>query len=125
MVVDFLGAVFSILSLAFKSHFDTTAAVTYSLVAVMDGLVLVLAVILNPRARRRATRADPTGRVETPRGCDGDGGGNHDGVMKIVSLPVVTPAPLTIELQHIPAVKRIVSVVQQDNEKGPVPRTVP
>lgn len=108
MAVDLLGAVFSILSLAFKNHIDVIAAVAYSLVAVMDVLVLVLAVILNPRARRRARRAaDPTGRVvETPRGCDGDGGGNHDGVMKTV-VPVV---------QH---------VVQQDNEKGPMPRTVP
>ena len=34
MAVDLLGAVFSILSLAFKSRFDATAAVTYSLVAV-------------------------------------------------------------------------------------------
>ncbi|KAI9444486.1 hypothetical protein H4582DRAFT_2178327 [Lactarius indigo] len=54
MAVDLLGGVASILSLAFKSHFDTTAAVAYSLVVVMDGLVLVLAVILNPRAKRRA-----------------------------------------------------------------------
>jgi hypothetical protein len=34
MAVDLLGAVFSILSLTFKSHFDTAAAVAYSLVAV-------------------------------------------------------------------------------------------
>ncbi len=34
MAVDLLGGVFSILSLAFKSHFDVTAAVAYSLVVV-------------------------------------------------------------------------------------------
>lgn len=34
MAVDLLGGVFSILSLAFKSHFDATAAVAYSLVVV-------------------------------------------------------------------------------------------
>ncbi|KAI9453020.1 PQ loop repeat-domain-containing protein [Lactarius psammicola] len=56
MAVDLLGGVFSILSLAFKSHFDVTAAVAYSLVVVLDGLVLILAVILNPRAKRRARR---------------------------------------------------------------------
>ncbi|KAH9025830.1 hypothetical protein EDB84DRAFT_1273369 [Lactarius hengduanensis] len=72
MAVDLLGGVASILSLAFKSHFDTTAAVAYALVVVMDGLVLVLAVILNPRAKRRARRADLTGDVGTPRVRDGD-----------------------------------------------------
>jgi hypothetical protein len=34
MAVDCLGGVFSILSLAFKSHFDVTAAVAYALVVV-------------------------------------------------------------------------------------------
>jgi hypothetical protein len=57
----------------------------------MDGLVLVLAVILNPRAKRRARRAEQTGGVETQRGCDGDG---HGGVMP---------------------------VIQQDREKDPAP----
>ncbi|KAH9030189.1 PQ-loop-domain-containing protein [Lactarius hengduanensis] len=103
MAVDLLGGVASILSLAFKSHFDTTAAVAYALVVVMDGLVLVLAVILNPRAKRRARRADLTGDVGTPRVGDGDGSGNHDGVM----MKAVTP------------------VVQQDKEKDTAPRTVP
>ncbi|KAJ7024833.1 PQ loop repeat-domain-containing protein [Mycena alexandri] len=53
MVVDMLGGIFSDLSLAFKARFDVIAAVTYSLVVVLDGLVLLAAVILNPRARRR------------------------------------------------------------------------
>ena len=60
----------------------------------MDGLVLVLAVILNPRANRRARRADPTERVETP------GGENHGGVMETV-MPV--------------------TVIQQDREKDAAP----
>ena len=47
----------------------------------MDGLVLVLAVVLNPRAKRRAGRADQTGRR---RGCDGDGGENRGGVTDTV-----------------------------------------
>ncbi|KAF8268698.1 hypothetical protein EI94DRAFT_1771495 [Lactarius quietus] len=96
MAVDLLGGVFSILSLVFKSYFDATAAVSYSLVVILDGAVLVLAVILNPRAKRRARLA---GRVEIPRGCDGDTGGNHD------SVKTTTPA----------------SGVQQDEEKNQVP----
>ncbi|KAJ6615545.1 PQ loop repeat-domain-containing protein [Mycena sp. CBHHK59/15] len=39
MIVDFLRGVFSDLSLAFKPKFDAIAAITYSLVVVMDGVV--------------------------------------------------------------------------------------
>ncbi|KAJ7983031.1 PQ loop repeat-domain-containing protein [Mycena polygramma] len=53
MTVDFLGGVFSDLSLAFKPKFDAIAAITYTLVIVMDGVVILAAIILNPRARRR------------------------------------------------------------------------
>ncbi|KAH8093259.1 PQ-loop-domain-containing protein [Cristinia sonorae] len=56
MLVDCLGGVFSNLSLAFKEPFDIIAAITYSLVVVLDGIVLVLAFILNPRAERRRKR---------------------------------------------------------------------
>ncbi|KAI0258940.1 PQ loop repeat-domain-containing protein [Gloeopeniophorella convolvens] len=56
MAVDCAGGVFSDLSLVFKREFDVVAAVTYSLVVLLDGLVLVLAAVLNPRARRRARR---------------------------------------------------------------------
>ncbi|KAH9840118.1 PQ loop repeat-domain-containing protein [Rhodofomes roseus] len=57
MTVDMLGGVFNDLSLAFKSDFNVIASVTYTLVVVMDGIVIVLALILNPRARRRRKRA--------------------------------------------------------------------
>ncbi|THH32022.1 hypothetical protein EUX98_g2169 [Antrodiella citrinella] len=53
MLVDCLGGVFSDLSLAFKAKFNVIPAVTYSLVVVLDGIVLLLALILNPRAARR------------------------------------------------------------------------
>ncbi|KAL4250865.1 PQ-loop-domain-containing protein [Abortiporus biennis] len=56
MLVDCLGGVFSVLSLVFKEDFDTIAAVTYSLVVVLDGIVLLLALILNPMAKRRRAR---------------------------------------------------------------------
>lgn len=66
----------------------------------MDGLVLVLAVILNPRAKKRARNAE---RVEIPHGRDGDSGGNDGSVMTTV----------------VPA-------VQQDKENDPASsRTVP
>jgi len=58
MTVDCLGGVFSDLSLAFKPKFDTIAAITYTVVVVMDGLVILAAIILNPRARRRRRRLE-------------------------------------------------------------------
>ncbi|KAJ3799130.1 PQ loop repeat-domain-containing protein [Lentinula aff. detonsa] len=80
MTVDLLGGVFSDLSLVFKSGvFDIVPAVTYSLVVVMDGAVILAAWILNPRARRlRLQRQEPevsessinrstTGMVQTER----------------------------------------------------------
>ncbi|KZT09864.1 uncharacterized protein LAESUDRAFT_722014 [Laetiporus sulphureus 93-53] len=57
MTIDMLGGVFNDLSLAFKSEFNVIAGVTYSLVVVMDGVVILLALILNPLARRRRKRA--------------------------------------------------------------------
>ncbi|KAJ3748387.1 hypothetical protein DFH05DRAFT_556524 [Lentinula detonsa] len=75
-----IGGVFSDLSLVFKSGvFDIVPAVTYSLVVVMDGAVILAAWILNPRARRlRLQRQEPevsessinrstTGMVQTER----------------------------------------------------------
>ncbi|EKM50492.1 uncharacterized protein PHACADRAFT_263811 [Phanerochaete carnosa HHB-10118-sp] len=56
MVVDCSGGVFSTLSLVFAKKFDVIAAVTYLLVVVLDGTVLLLAAILNPRARRKRAR---------------------------------------------------------------------
>ncbi|KZT25253.1 hypothetical protein NEOLEDRAFT_1021542, partial [Neolentinus lepideus HHB14362 ss-1] len=53
MLVDLMGGVFSDLSLAFKPKFDAVAGVTYSLVVLLDGIVILAAIILNPLARRR------------------------------------------------------------------------
>jgi len=58
MAVDIAGGVFSILSLAFKEKFDVFASVSYGVIVVMDGAVVIAALILNPIARRkRAARA--------------------------------------------------------------------
>ncbi|KAJ6582091.1 PQ loop repeat-domain-containing protein [Mycena capillaripes] len=56
MVVDMLGGLFSDLSLAFKDRFDVVAGITYSLVVVLDGFVVLAALILNPRAEKRRQR---------------------------------------------------------------------
>ncbi|KAG8720954.1 hypothetical protein FRC08_016905 [Ceratobasidium sp. 394] len=53
MVVDLLGGVFCALSLVFKPKFDTFAAIPYILVVVLDGGIVVLALVLNPISRRR------------------------------------------------------------------------
>ncbi|KAF7354660.1 hypothetical protein MSAN_01379700 [Mycena sanguinolenta] len=63
MVVDCAGGVFSDLSLIFKPKFDGIAAITYTLVIVMDGLVILAAIILNPRARKRRQRLEEANRT--------------------------------------------------------------
>lgn len=59
---------FSNLSLAFKPEFDLLAGLAYTLVVVLDSVVVLLAIILNPRARRRRMLQDGCGDVEEP--CD-------------------------------------------------------
>ncbi|KAL5531706.1 hypothetical protein ACEPAG_4583 [Sanghuangporus baumii] len=53
ITIDTLGGVFSLLSLVFREKFDVLGGVAYSLVVVMDSIVIILALILNPRAERR------------------------------------------------------------------------
>lgn len=56
MTIDMLGGVCNDLSLAFKSQFNVIGGVSYSLVAVMDAGIVLLALILNPIAARRRRR---------------------------------------------------------------------
>ncbi|KAL5492446.1 hypothetical protein ACEPAI_3893 [Sanghuangporus weigelae] len=56
ITIDTLGGVFSLLSLVFREKFDVLGGVAYSLVVVLDGIVIILALILNPRAERRRKR---------------------------------------------------------------------
>jgi len=53
MACDIGGGVFSLLSLAFKTQFDGLAAGSYIAVIVLDGAIVLLSFILNPRAQRR------------------------------------------------------------------------
>ncbi len=81
--IDTVLGVFSLLSLVFRDTFDVLAGVAYSLVVVssprdayffpthvsqvLDGLVIILAMILNPLARRRRRRAaSEEEALETP-----------------------------------------------------------
>ena len=75
MFIDWLGGLFSLLSLLFKEKLDVLASVTYSLVVVgvipieckckihqletqvLDGVVLLLAIILHPFIRRAWRRS--------------------------------------------------------------------
>jgi hypothetical protein len=68
---------------------------------VLDGMVLVLAVILKPRAKKRRARlaAGMNGKVEIKHGCDGDGDDGNHGNGNVIEA--------------------VVPEVQQDEEKGP------
>ncbi|CUA70652.1 putative protein C2E12,03c [Schizosaccharomyces pombe 972h-] [Rhizoctonia solani] len=65
MSVDMLGGVFSVLSLVFQAQFDAVAAVSYILVVVLDGVVVLAALILNPMAKRRRKREAAAGPETT------------------------------------------------------------
>ncbi|TNY23940.1 PQ loop repeat-domain-containing protein [Rhodotorula diobovata] len=52
LFMDSLGAVFSIMSLAFKDEFDGIAFAGYAVVLIFELVIFLLALILNPRARR-------------------------------------------------------------------------
>ncbi|KAI5824499.1 hypothetical protein K523DRAFT_324474 [Schizophyllum commune Tattone D] len=73
MLIDLLGGVFSDLSLAFAEEFDVIAAITYSLVVVLDGLVIIAALILNPLARRKRRRLQAERDQEERAGRDQEG----------------------------------------------------
>ncbi|KAG6850788.1 hypothetical protein H0H93_008826 [Arthromyces matolae] len=53
IVIDWLGAIFALVSLLLRPKFDIMAGVAYSLVIVMDGVIILAAMILNPLARKR------------------------------------------------------------------------
>ncbi|KIP03013.1 hypothetical protein PHLGIDRAFT_121965 [Phlebiopsis gigantea 11061_1 CR5-6] len=69
MAIDLMGGVFSDLSLVFKAKFDVIAGVAYSLVVVLDGIVILAAVILNPMTRKRRRQDSQTAVVD----ADGTG----------------------------------------------------
>jgi len=68
LAIDISGGIFSILSLVFKPKFDGLASATYISVIVLDGLIVLSALILNPLARRRrAGVTSPDTSFRTPQ----------------------------------------------------------
>ncbi|KII87511.1 hypothetical protein PLICRDRAFT_258314 [Plicaturopsis crispa FD-325 SS-3] len=86
MLIDLLGGLFSDLSLVYRADFDVVAGVTYSIVVVMDGVVIIAACILNPIAahrRKRERHAEPghdhdmmnaAGTMDPESACRADSG---------------------------------------------------
>jgi hypothetical protein len=120
-VVDIFGGVFSILSLVFKPKLDAIATVTYTLVVVscsllivqtvfyvtekvMDAAILIAAICLNPRAKRRRERLGGVSesatvverRTASPEGAE---------TAKVDESPLGTltlnPSPQDVEKQSI------------------------
>ncbi|GHJ84342.1 hypothetical protein NliqN6_0744 [Naganishia liquefaciens] len=93
MAVDMAGGVFCILSLVFKEFIDILATINYAAVVLLDGIVVVLAVMLNPRARRRAIerieKSGDEGREDTAREIDG---GDPNATSMTESKPARVPS---------------------------------
>ncbi|GAA6063554.1 hypothetical protein JCM10212_002666 [Sporobolomyces blumeae] len=64
LAMDTLGAVFSILSLAFKTNLDGIAFAGYLVVIIFEVAIVVLALALNPRAKRAKQAMNPSETVE-------------------------------------------------------------
>ncbi|EGU12567.1 hypothetical protein RTG_01100 [Rhodotorula toruloides ATCC 204091] len=64
LAMDSAGAVFSIVSLAMKTTFDGIAFTGYLVVLVLEIAIFILALLLNPRARRRRAAAEKPSGVE-------------------------------------------------------------
>ncbi|KZP01581.1 hypothetical protein CALVIDRAFT_559392 [Calocera viscosa TUFC12733] len=56
MVIDGLGGLFSALSLVFKESIDPLLAFSYISIIILDALVIILKLVLNPLAARRRAR---------------------------------------------------------------------
>ncbi|THU86257.1 hypothetical protein K435DRAFT_731718 [Dendrothele bispora CBS 962.96] len=88
MLIDALGGLFSDLSLVFKPEFDVIAGVTYTIVVVMDSVIIVAALILNPRARKRRLRLSSEANTPSRRGSLNTGPPNSDTERTVVSSPI-------------------------------------
>lgn len=70
MSIDLLGGILLDLSLVFKPKFDVLAGVCYSVVVVMDAVVIIAAIVLNPRAKRRR-EAERAAQLEAEQAAEG------------------------------------------------------
>lgn len=74
IVIDCAGGLFNALSLVWKGgKFDILAGVCYSQVVVMDLIIVVAALVLNPRAKKRlAKEREEAGEVPPVVDADDD-----------------------------------------------------
>ncbi|KAK0519797.1 hypothetical protein OC842_007319, partial [Tilletia horrida] len=84
LAVDTSGGIFAIISLAFKETFDYIGALNYIGIVVAELGIFLLALILNPRARRARRAAEQ--RAEAVTGEDAQDGGEDSGS---AALPTV------------------------------------
>jgi hypothetical protein len=63
IIIDCAGGIFNDLSLVWKGDFDVLAGVAYSLVVVMDLAIVLAAMILNPKMKRRM-KEEANGGIE-------------------------------------------------------------
>ncbi|KAF5361981.1 hypothetical protein D9756_002428 [Leucocoprinus leucothites] len=85
--IDMLGGVLNTLSLAFASEFNGLAAASYTAVTIMDSVIIIAALILNPRARKRRRLAG------TADGADIESAGE-----RVETETSTTPSPETREV---------------------------
>lgn len=91
MMVDIWGGLFSAVSLFFRETFDSTAFVQYMLVVVLDGLVVVLAMILNPMAKRRRAREALKDDEESSAESPADSTGGDSTISRVLSSGSIVP----------------------------------
>ncbi|GMK56793.1 hypothetical protein CspeluHIS016_0306330 [Cutaneotrichosporon spelunceum] len=96
MFVDIAGGVFSGVSLLFRAHFDAIAFIQYFLVVVLDGIVVLLAAILNPRAERRRAREAALADAENAAGIEDSGVQQTPGMLVAPDSKSAYARPLTL-----------------------------
>ncbi|PAV19593.1 pq loop repeat protein [Pyrrhoderma noxium] len=129
MAVDILGGVFSLLSLVFKEDFDVLAGVAYSLVVVLDGVVVILAIILNPRANRKRRRLaeqslqDPEANSSPSLNRTQNDDGNLPSSRVSVESTIINPAsPTALSTPTTPMTPLHVDPDEKEKEKETINR---
>ncbi|CAK9780169.1 hypothetical protein CC85DRAFT_260108 [Cutaneotrichosporon oleaginosum] len=99
MLVDIGGGVFSGVSLFFRAHFDSTAFVQYFLVVVLDGVVVLLACVLNPLAKRRRAREAALADAENSAGVEDSGSPEVESMARALDRSDSYPRTVTLTAQ--------------------------
>ncbi|KAG5735613.1 hypothetical protein E4T56_gene6941 [Termitomyces sp. T112] len=101
ITIDWLGAIFALVALLCRPKFDVKAGVAYSLVIVMDAIIILAAIVLNPLARRRRRRE-----------LEAEGGSVVSPVMARAKCPEISPKKETFpSIEPVP----LENVLMSDN----------